>query len=351
MNEQRPIFQLAERLGERWDHLIAADQATDDLMARLHPLVEDATTGDVAFVVFGSAARREITSASDLDWTLLIDGLSDPAHFESALEVEGRLIDAKVKPPGSEGTFGGLAVSHELLHHIGGSEDTNRNMTQRILLLLESAPIGNRQAYDRVVRAVLKRYITEDWGWVHGRGPAPVPRFLQNDLARYWRTVAVDFAYKRRDRGAKGWALRTVKLRLSRKLTYAAGLLACFSCDLEEVLTEDTKGQKAAGILLEHLEGRFSLPPLDMAAISLLELPELDDSARTLFGAYNDFLALLNDDTKRTRLENIAPTDANDDPFYDEARGLSRDFQAGLDGIFFGKHERLSRLTQIYGVF
>lgn len=351
VTEDRPVFRLAESLGEQWEHLRATDLATNERMNTLRPLVEEATTGDVAFVVFGSAARKEITKGSDLDWTLLIDGLSDPAHFDSVLEIERRLVDAELKSPGTEGTFGGLAFSHEVLHRIGGSEDTNRNMTQRILLLLESAPVGNREAYDRVVRNILTRYIAEDWGWIHGRGPAPVPRFLQNDLARYWRTVAVDFAYKRRDRGGKGWALRTVKLRLSRKLTYAAGLLACFSCDLEDVVTEDTTGQEAARVLVVHLEGRFSMTPLDMVAVTVLGIPELNDAARSLFGAYNEFLGLLDDDEKRVHLERLEPKASDADPVYNEARELSHKFQAGLDGIFFESHERLSELTRIYGVF
>jgi len=56
-----------------------------------------------------------------------------------------------------------MAFSHDIVHQIGGQSDTNKNTTQRILLLLESTPIGERrEAYDRVIRAVIDRYLDED---------------------------------------------------------------------------------------------------------------------------------------------------------------------------------------------
>jgi len=250
---RRPLFQFAETHGLQLPHLTEAEEATRRAIDELTPLVEDGTTDDVALVVFGSLARREMTSESDVDWTLLIDGPVDPAHFDSALRLEEELENTRFRRHGREGTFGGFAISHDLVHKIGGGDDSNRNTTQRILLLVESCSIGRDAAYRRVFRSVLHRYITDDWGWVHGRGPAKVPRFLQNDLARYWRTVAVDFAYKRRDRGGKGWALRTVKLRVSRKMTYAAGLLACFSCDLENVLNGAGTDEAPEQVIITHL--------------------------------------------------------------------------------------------------
>jgi len=57
--------------------------------------------------------------------------------------------------------LGKLAFSHEIIHQIGGEDDTNSNTTKRILLLLESAPIGRHDASDRVLDSVLSRYILE----------------------------------------------------------------------------------------------------------------------------------------------------------------------------------------------
>lgn len=50
-----------------------------------------------------------------------------------------------------------------------------------------------------------------------------VPRFLLNDIVRYWRTVTVDFVEKQRGQAGHGWGLRNAKLRMSRKLIFATG--------------------------------------------------------------------------------------------------------------------------------
>src|SRR6185503_5166789 len=120
------------------------------------------------------------------------------------------------------------------------------NTTRRILLLLESIsiPVAN-PVRDRVVRAVLDRYIHDDQAFHVGQERRPVvPWFLLNDIVRYWRTMAVDLAMKRRERAGAGWAIRSLKLRTSRKLIFAAGLLACLLCRLRP--TEAIREAKGA---------------------------------------------------------------------------------------------------------
>ncbi|HWZ46328.1 MAG TPA: nucleotidyltransferase domain-containing protein [Candidatus Saccharimonadales bacterium] len=115
---------------------------------------------DTSLVVFGSLARGEWTSGSDLDWTYLVDGQANSDHLRIAQRVGAVLKEHKdrFRPPGQTGTFGNLAFSHELVHQIGGQFDSNKNTTQRVLLLLESAVIGSStQAYDRVLKAVIRK--------------------------------------------------------------------------------------------------------------------------------------------------------------------------------------------------
>jgi hypothetical protein len=162
----------------------------------------------------------------------LIDGQADPQHLQMAQEVVGRLGKAEFNPPGATGIFGSMTFSHDLVQKIGGREDTNENTTRRVLLLQESAAFGKSDAYERVVRLLLSRYLKDDYGLRFGTLKYKVPRFLLNDIVRYWRTVTVDFVEKQRGQAGHGWGLRNAKLRMSRKLIFATGMLSCFSCHL-----------------------------------------------------------------------------------------------------------------------
>jgi predicted nucleotidyltransferase len=344
---ENPINALAEAVGADWPMIRRAREQAQENKSRLVAALSDLVSReDMSVVVFGSLARNEVTSGSDTDWTLLIDGQASSTHFDVVREVRRRIKQLEQKGPGREGTFGNLAFSHEILHRIGGGEDTNQNLTQRILLLLESEALGPDEAHGRVLRGVLDRYITEDAGW--DAKTVSVPRFLLNDIARYWRTVAVDFAYKRRERAAEGWAIRTVKLRLSRKLTFASGLLACFSCALEPSVQNAEDRSKA---VTDHLLNLVVLTPLERIAQMLLRERLLDPAAR-LLGSYDQFLGLLDDETIRKHFDKLSPGDAEHDPDYQRARSIGHEFQRALDDIFFGDNgTRIPELTRRYGVF
>jgi hypothetical protein len=308
---------------------------------------------DCSVVVSGSLARDEFTPGSDIDWTLLIDGQADPGVIEILPRIRRVADEAAAKPPGPEGTFGEMAFSHSLIHQIGGEDDTNRNTTRRILLLLESAAIGRPDAYERVLKNVLQRYISEDDGFRRG-GKYRVPRFLQNDFARYWRTMAVDFAYKRRSRFGSGAVLRNFKLRMSRKLIYVSGLLTCFSCELklnrQSVLSSCPAPVGSAECVLCLLEF-LKLTPLDILATALIAFPHPHAAGRKAFDAYDQFLGMLSDKETRDHLEKLEPETAPQDAVWGTARPLTHDFNDALLEMFFDRQSGLYDLTKMYGVF
>jgi predicted nucleotidyltransferase len=347
---------LSERLGIQWRAVADAASASAARMSTLESHLGEFTTEDTSIVVFGSLARDELTSGSDLDWVLLVDGIADPEHLGASLDIEARLNEQEVKGPGAEATFGGLAFSHDLINYIGGGDDTNANLTRRMLLMLESASIGRNDAYKRVINNILGRYIREDYGWMHTWNPRNVPRFLQNDMARYWRTLAVDFAYKRRQRAGRGWALRTAKLRLSRKLTYASGLLMCFDCAINPpVLINSPKADQESAVfaIVDHLSKLVAMTPLTLFANLFLRYQKLEPAARKLFGAYDDFLRLLDDDDQRNRLDNLGQSEIATDPVYQRVREIGHEFQVALDAVFLDQEgcPELYELTKTYGVF
>ena len=266
------LDQLQKRLGAAWPAIMKArDEAGQmeyDLCLLLASGNERLDQPDTSIVVFGSLARGEWTSGSDVDWTLLIDGSANPEHHTNAVRIEQRLR-SKYNAPGQTGVFGNMAFSHQIIHQIGGQDDTNRNTTHRILLLLESLAIGDDRAHDRVLTATLQRYLEGDASFVNGLGGNTVPRFLLNDIVRFWRTVAVDFAAKQRDRSGTGWGLRNAKLRMSRKLIFAAGLLICFDCHLNRPPTLDGAQRPSAErpmIWLEFLKQRVLETPLEIVS-------------------------------------------------------------------------------------
>jgi predicted nucleotidyltransferase len=350
--KEDPILLLAEKTGSSWDIISKARSNAETKRKELYEVLKGFDSSDTSIVVFGSLARDEFTSGSDIDWTLLIDGQSSPEHLNSALEIHNRIEEAKEKLPGREGTFGGLALSGELIHRIGGSDDTNRNTTQRILLLLESAAIGRTEAHERVIRNVLRRYVEEDYGVCHASGQFHVPRFLQNDISRYWRTVAVDFAYKQRQRRDQGWALRGAKLRLSRKLTYVAGLLTCFSCELQKEEILHGNGDSQLHPIVKHLSRYSQKTPLEIVAETIIALPGLESIGKELFDTYSEFLELLNDHEKREWLEKLEREQAQADEVYDQVRQLGHTFQRSLSKLFLEENgTKLFDLTKAYGVF
>ena len=157
-----PINLLQSVVGEEWPAIRHARARAFKTSQKLDKAVKGLSSTDASIVVFGSLARKEWTSKSDVDWTLLIDGQADPEHLEVAQKVAARLSDANFPPPGATGIFGNMTFSHDLVQKIGGREDTNENTTRRVLLLQESAPFGKPDAYERAVRLILSRYLKED---------------------------------------------------------------------------------------------------------------------------------------------------------------------------------------------
>ena len=355
MSMSESLEQLSKSLGTDWKHIRRASEASSAIRRSLESELKAFTSEDSSFVVLGSLARNEFTSGSDLDWMLLVDGFASSAHMDHALAIERHLADKGLKGPGAERTFGAPVFSHDLVHYIGGEDDTNANLTRRLLLLLESSAVGRGEAYSRTIRNVLTRYVVEDFGWMNARNPSNVPRFLHNDVARFWRTMAVDFAYKRKKRVGKGWALRTAKLRLSRKLIYGAGLLMCFSPasvpELRDIPREEDR-RTAAYKVIEHLAAFVGRPPLWTFADFFIQDDSRMGTAKKFFDVYDGFLALLADNNKRERLENLQHDEIATDPIYETARELGHDFQDCLNEIFFEPGPRgLYELTKTYGVF
>jgi predicted nucleotidyltransferase len=304
-------------------------------------------SSDLDLVVFGSIFRNEFTEGSDVDWTLLIDGQADARHLNVAKNIEKKIEENRLGKPSPAGAFGSTTISHDLVHHIGGENDTNQNITRRVLLLLESKKIifspeqTDGTAYSRVVNAVLEQYVNHDSG-LQQPDKDTIPKFLFNDIVRFWRTMCVDFANKQKDQGGQKWAMRNIKLRMSRKLLFVKGMLMCFS---------QYKKHKDLSDTIIALRDMVKLHPFEL----LLSLQEHfafpDDDLINLFTYYDKFLSFLRNPEKRKHLTNLGMADAFTDTDYIELKKIGDGFKKTLDQMFIYKEGKLSKLTLKYGIF
>lgn len=357
-----PFDRLSKRLGREFPAIVKARQSASQELSKLAELAangtgqskEAASSPDTSIVMFGSLARREWTAGSDVDWTLLIDSPGDLLHQAAAQEYGRRLREAGYRDPGPERVFGGLSFSHDLIHWIGGERDTNANMTRRLLLLLESVAVARTEVHVRVLRNILHRYIDAERSFLADTGREfKVPRFLLNDVVRYWRTIAVDYAAKRWERGEEGWALRNMKLRFSRKLLFAAGMLLCFGCYLDESRRGEhplfRDQEEAKRKVHQHLAQKLGVAPLDMLCETFRARGKPSTAAKIL-SAYNEFLAAL-DSERRDHLKRLSADESYGDAVFRKLRKHSHEFQEGLTALFYDDDETLRKLTIRYGVF
>lgn len=311
--------------------IAAAREHTENRLSELRASVEELDgDGDASVVLMGSWGRRELTSRSDDDFMLLFNGDEREGAQPSREAVSG-LVGSGAAEPGREGIFGEQVWLEDLRDRLG-PKDTNINLSRRMLLILESVPVLGDSNQELARRALIASYL--DAHALHFRPP----RFFINDLIRYWRTIAVDFEGKFRERSGEGWGIRNAKLRLSRKLLFAGGLFPLLRCSEFEL--EAMEG------FLDH---QFSVPPLDRISDAYREL-DLEDAGARLLLAYEEFLAILDDPERRSSLERLRIEDADNSEIFTRVRELGEELQASLLTLLFDDN-RMRPLAREYLVF
>ena len=355
------VTDFAVQAQKEWPTITKATAEATAVRAFLAEELKQFTNSDADIVVYGSLGRSEWTAGSDVDWTLLIDGQAVSAYRTTTREVGVTLGQLQFnglpfKGPGAEGIFGNMAFSHELVHHIGGQSDSNRNTTQRVLLLLEAAPLRSTTnefgAYERVIRQVLQRYLVSDSNF-HSKADqaSRIPRFLLNDIVRFWRTMCVDFAYKDWEQAGKKWALRNIKLRTSRKVLFLAGLCTVFSCFRNPDLSRPPDASvDYPDKLQQHLSNFTLSTSLNVVLWSLLA-SGLASEAAQLLDAYDEYLTLISDLKVREHLEGLSETRVYEDEHFLRLRAVSHRLQQALTTICFDKDSEFREFIREYGVF
>jgi hypothetical protein len=325
---------LAERSRDGFPHLLAAREQTaealEDLRARLATQPRDP---DASVVLFGSWGRREVTAGSDTDWSVLVDGPPRAGVRPGGADLIGHLSEAAGsarRPPSQAGSFGGIVFVEPLSEQVGLRADSWDNLTLRMLLLLESVAVAGEDVHARAHARVLETYVREV-------DPFRPPRFFLNDLIRYWRTIAVDFEGKARAEDGRKWGSRLAKLRTSRKVLFAGGLLPILLCHLH-------RAEEIPGFLARQL----AAPATDRIAFAFEQFGAADAGLRAL-GAYDRWIGLLGDPAARGELEALTRAQASGSDVFREARRLGDELQDGLTALLFDTP--LRGLVREYGIF
>lgn len=169
--------------------------------------------------VNGSYARREATEGSDVDLFFL----ETENHTSSASEKQSAFRellegDLNMRLPASQGVFEN-PLPVDRICEIGGLADDNETLTRRMLLLLEGEWVFNEVGFHAARRRLLEKYL------YYRPEEDKICMFLLNDVIRYWRTICIDLEHKVYATN-KAREIRLIKLRFSRMLLYASGVLA-----------------------------------------------------------------------------------------------------------------------------
>lgn len=317
-------------------HIADARRHTADEVDRLvASFARTEIAADVSVVVFGSWAREELTEESDDDFAVLVSRPFEPFDDDvsrAMLAVRAELGQGG-RQPGSQDIFGVPFAVEPLVRYIGLDADSNTNLTRRMLLLLESRELAGHvrtPAWERV----LARYLERD---VKDHRP---PRFLLNDLVRYWRTIGVDFEGKHAetaDGADPKWATRNAKLRTSRKLLFAGGLLPVLLCH------ELTRSEMAPFLTLW-----LNAPPLDRLAASFMHFGAIDEGVRAL-RAYDRWIAMLQSREVRRVLRNLHAATRDESAVFAEIRDIGKRFESALLALLYDT--ALSPVSRRYLVF
>lgn len=319
------VARLEAASGEHFERIQIARRTTENELIKRQEQLASLEQDDAATVaLMGSWGRREVTSGSDDDFMIVFEGSERPGAKPSAEAVAQALGGP---PPGPEEIFKTQVWLDDLEGKIGRNEDTNTNLTQRMLFVLESVPVCGEMVHANARRSLLH-------GYLEGAKDYRPPRFLLNDVIRYWRTIAVDFESKMRDRKGEGWGLRNAKLRLSRKALFAGGLLPILDCYRYD-----------SASMLDYLDERMAVPPLDRLADSFADHDAVDAGVRALT-AYNEFLSILDDPKRRDELEELTAEQARESVLFTRISELGKSFESGLLSLLFDDRDLLRRVRE-----
>ena len=178
----------------------------------------------------GSIGRYEVGIHSDIDPFIIADAVIPSCNEKKIKEIINKTAIEQGFPNITEDFFKIYKID-DLLTLTGKSEDDHENtFTTRILMLLESLPVYNKDAYSNYRNQVVENYFRDS----EGRASEFKPVFLLNDFLRYWRTVCLNYE-KFRNEPDRPWRKKNINLKFARRFTIFSTILPMISKPIRSV--------------------------------------------------------------------------------------------------------------------
>ena len=320
------MTELEARLNCNWLNIRKAISETQTkiwyLQAALFADNKHSLSPRASFVCFGSLARAEWTCQSDLDWIMLVREGTQEQHAIALRTLSARLNKTKEIGPEPGGMFGSTISVGDLVASIT-RQSSVKDLSVRLLLLLESIAVGDDEPQKEAIREILAAYLTNP-----NLGPDQAENIsdvLFNDIASFGKMMAVDLEEESEEQDGQKWGLRNAKRRFSRKLIIATGSLACLRWK-RHCADLSADGRPAAHRAIEYFEGYLARPSLEILATEVIQAGVPDSVARRAFGAYDQFLAILDDADSREHLARLPQHLADTSALFRRVRAIGQEF-------------------------
>ncbi len=259
----------------------------------------DIDSEKTSIVLMGSFGRYEACPFSDIDLVVVSNEKETEIKKirSNALKI-GR--ELRFLAPNPKGVFSQVKPIDSSIRDIGSHKvDDSFQLSQRLLLLMESTPVWNKTFYDEIIDRLLERYsyyVIEE--------PKKEQIFLLNDTIRYFRTICVNYQHSFWKENEK-WAIRNIKLNHSRIIMFA-GLLF--------LILNSSKNRTDK---VNYMKSHMKLTPLER--IIHVYNDNNDTNVERVVGSYNVFLGKMSDKNIRNSL-NIDYVNRYLNPIYAELK-------------------------------
>ena len=293
----------ADIIAERKKRTNAVLGAVRDIFVREVGDSWDTVIGDhTTIYVTGSAGRGDMGPASDLDPYVVREGGDASEVHGLAIEtaLENALARTGLPPLDANGDHARLVSGQTLFDHLGSPKDDESGaLTKRMLLLLESQPLVNPEAYQRLLAAAVDAYWKNEE--LHPNDYLPI--VLVNDIVRYWRIVLLNHESRLRAKSQKDKLSDAETRALRRYSSYKLRVARCLSCFSALSYLLALTPTEPAHISREDVHRMVGMTPLER----LLDLREYPDTPVETVDALRDlYLRFL----ERTEKGKTALTDA-----------------------------------------